>query len=240
MTAELWDQAGLRDMLRLGAGRISERKLDLFNGWCCHSLRPYLTDPRSRGAARYAEQHIDEGCPDTPEREAILLAAKDAVEELIKWAHAAPTSAEMRKRRVYAHAAQIAQQALGHDQPNRGVWANAQLTIFAFGWANGELAASQVGSEELRDEHLRLQSTIFRDIVGNPFRPIEFDPRWRTEDTIGLARAIYEERTFGRLPILADALMDAGCEDEHLLGHCHARGPHTRGCWVVDLVLGKV
>src|SRR6478752_8015228 len=110
MSPELWDKASLREMLNalaaLPVGRVSDRKLDLFNGWCCHALRPYLTDPRSRAAARYAEQHIDEGCPDSAEREAILLAAKDAVEELIKWAHAAPTSAEMRKCRVYAHAAQ--------------------------------------------------------------------------------------------------------------------------------------
>jgi hypothetical protein len=226
-------------MLTLAAGRVSDRKLDLFNGWCCHALRPYLRDPRSRAAARYAEQHVDEGCPDTPEREAILEAAKKAVEELIKWADGAPTTLEIRRRRVYAFTAQIAQQALGHDQPSRGVWANAQLTAFAFGYANDEPPACLPGSEELRDEHLRLQAQIFRDIVGDPFEPVAFDPRWRTEDTLGLARGIYEDRAFARLPLLADALMDAGCADDRLIGHCRSAGPHTRGCWAIDLVLGK-
>jgi len=243
MSPELWDAASLREMLHalagLPAGRVCDRKLDLFNGWCCHALRPYLTDPRSRAAARYAEQHIDQGCPDSPERESILESAKQAVEDLIKWADGAPTAAETRRRRVYAFTAQIAQQSLGHDQRNRGVWANAQLTAFAFGYANDEPPAYLPGSEELRDEHLRLQATIFRDIVGNPFRPVAFDPRWRTEDTLGLARGIYDERAFARLPLLADALMDAGCADDSVVGHCRSAGPHARGCWAVDLVLGK-
>jgi hypothetical protein len=80
---------------------------------------------------------------------------------------------------------------------------------------------------------------LLRCIFGNPFRVVSFDPRWRTEDVLGVARGIYEERAFDRLPLLADALMDAGCDDEQVLGHCRDEGPHARGCWVVDLVLGK-
>jgi hypothetical protein len=80
---------------------------------------------------------------------------------------------------------------------------------------------------------------LLRDIFGNPFRPVSFDPRWRTADTLGLARGIYEDRAFDRLPLLADALMDAGCADEQVIGHCRSEGAHVRGCWVVDLVLGK-
>jgi hypothetical protein len=78
-----------------------------------------------------------------------------------------------------------------------------------------------------------------RDIFGNPFRPVAFDPRWRSADAVGLARGIYDERAFERLPLLADALMDAECGDEQVLSHCRSEGPHVRGCWVVDLVLGK-
>ena len=80
---------------------------------------------------------------------------------------------------------------------------------------------------------------LIRDVFGNPFRHVAFDPRWRTADTVGLARGIYEERAFDRLPLLADALMDAGCDEDQLLAHCRSDGPHVRGCWVVDLVLGK-
>jgi hypothetical protein len=76
-------------------------------------------------------------------------------------------------------------------------------------------------------------------IFGNPFRPVALDPRWRTADVTALARGIYEDRAFDRLPLLADALMDAGCGDEQVLAHCRSDGPHVRGCWVVDLVLGK-
>ncbi|HJZ60331.1 MAG TPA: hypothetical protein VKE74_35635 [Gemmataceae bacterium] len=85
-----------------------------------------------------------------------------------------------------------------------------------------------------------VQVALLRDIFGNPFRPVAVDPRWLTSDVVALARGIYEGRAFDRLPILADALQDAGCENADILGHC--RDPqlaHIRGCWVVDLVLGK-
>jgi hypothetical protein len=85
----------------------------------------------------------------------------------------------------------------------------------------------------------RSQADLVREVVGNPFRPVLFDSRWRTSDVVGLARAIYEDKAFERMPILADALMDAGCEDEQVISHCRGDGPHVRGCWVVDLVLGK-
>jgi hypothetical protein len=85
----------------------------------------------------------------------------------------------------------------------------------------------------------RMQADLVREIIANPFRPAAFDPRWRTSDAVALAQSIYDERAFERLPILADALMDAGCEDEQVISHCRSEGPHVRGCWVVDLVLGK-
>ena len=79
-----------------------------------------------------------------------------------------------------------------------------------------------------------------RDIFGNPFRPVAFDPSWRTEAAVGIARGIYEDRAFERMPILADALEEAGCCNVDILSHCREPGEHVRGCWVVDLVLGKV
>ncbi|MBM3981841.1 MAG: hypothetical protein FJ304_16510 [Planctomycetes bacterium] len=79
-----------------------------------------------------------------------------------------------------------------------------------------------------------------RCIFGNPFRPVAFDPAWRTDTAVALARQMYESREFSALPILADALQDAGCDNEDVLNHCREPGTHVRGCWVVDLVLGKV
>ena len=83
------------------------------------------------------------------------------------------------------------------------------------------------------------QCDLIRDIFGNPFRPVTVDPRWQTETVVALATGIYAERAFDRMPILADALEDAGCDHADILTHCRGDGPHVRGCWVVDLVLGK-
>ncbi|MBN9119184.1 MAG: hypothetical protein J0I06_08490 [Planctomycetes bacterium] len=77
-------------------------------------------------------------------------------------------------------------------------------------------------------------------MFGNPFRPVACDPAWLTSDVVALARGIYEEKTFDRMPILADALQDIGCTNEDVLSHCRATNQvHVRGCWVVDLLLGK-
>jgi hypothetical protein len=89
------------------------------------------------------------------------------------------------------------------------------------------------------DANRAVQCHLLRDIFGSPFRLVALNANWRTADVLGLARAIYDERAFDRLPILADALQDAGCDDEPLLGHCRGRGPHVRGCGAVDLVLGR-
>jgi hypothetical protein len=71
------------------------------------------------------------------------------------------------------------------------------------------------------------------------FRPVTFKPVWLTSTVVGLARQMYESRDFSPMPILADALQDAGCDSDDILDHCRGPGPHVRGCWVVDLVLGK-
>jgi hypothetical protein len=83
------------------------------------------------------------------------------------------------------------------------------------------------------------QATLLRDIFGNPFRPVTFSLSWRTDTALALARQMYESRDFSAMPILADALQDAGCDSTDILGHCRGPDPHVRGCWVVDLVLGK-
>jgi hypothetical protein len=84
------------------------------------------------------------------------------------------------------------------------------------------------------------QANLLRDIFGNPFRPVTFSPSWRTDTALSLARQMYDARDFSTMPILADALQDAGCDSEDILGHCRdASATHVRGCWVVDLVLGK-
>jgi hypothetical protein len=81
-----------------------------------------------------------------------------------------------------------------------------------------------------------------RDIFGNPFRPVPLAPAWLAwnDGTLGqLAAAIYEQRAFDRLPVLADALEEAGCDNPEMLTHCREPGPHVRGCWLVDLLLQR-
>jgi hypothetical protein len=80
---------------------------------------------------------------------------------------------------------------------------------------------------------------LIRDIFSNPFRPAALDPHWLTSTVVDLAQDIYQERVFERMPILADALMDSGCNSEEIISHCQGDGPHVRGCWVIDLILGK-
>jgi hypothetical protein len=101
-----------------------------------------------------------------------------------------------------------------------------------------------VGMAKFSDEVLvlgerRAQAASIRDIVGNPFHPVSFSASWRTDTAVTLARQMYESRDFGAMPILADALQDAGCDNQDILSHCRTETMHVRGCWVVDLVLGK-
>jgi hypothetical protein len=86
----------------------------------------------------------------------------------------------------------------------------------------------------------KMQIEIVHDVVGNPFRPVAFDPAWQTTTAISLAQTMYDARDFAAMPVLADALEDAGCAVPDVLNHCRdPKGAHVRGCWVVDLVLGK-
>ncbi len=84
------------------------------------------------------------------------------------------------------------------------------------------------------------QAALVRDIFGNPFRKVKFDKRWRTDTAVAVAKQMYESRDFGAAPILADALQDAGCDSDDLLNHLRdTSATHVRGCWALDLVLGK-
>jgi hypothetical protein len=105
----------------------------------------------------------------------------------------------------------------------------------AGGWAEADAVRAKERIE---------QAALLRCLFGNPFRsPPHLDPSWLTwNDCIvkRLAEGIYEERAFDRMPVLADALEEGGCESEDLLRHCRERGlAHCRGCWVVDLLLNK-
>ena len=84
----------------------------------------------------------------------------------------------------------------------------------------------------------RVMRGVVWEVAGNPFRRTDFAP-WRTGTAVALARQMYERREFSAMPILADALQDAGCDDDDVLRHCRDACEHVRGCWVVDGVLGR-
>ena len=80
-------------------------------------------------------------------------------------------------------------------------------------------------------------SHFLRDIF--PFRPVSFAPSWRAPTVTFLAQTMYDARDFSAMPLLADALQVSGCDNAEVLNHCRGLGPHCRGCWVVDAILGK-
>lgn len=105
---------------------------------------------------------------------------------------------------------------------------------------NDCMAAYHVRPSSPRESEWYVDPVIWvRDIFGDPFHPVNFDPAWRTPDVCTLAESAYRDRDFTLLPVLGDALLDAGCANEDVLAHCRAKTPHTRGCWVLDRILGK-
>jgi hypothetical protein len=118
-----------------------------------------------------------------------------------------------------------------------GRWCSRLLEVASL-WVDDGLYRAL--KRKFRKEEIEHQLHLFADIFGNTSNPPLFSSGWRTDTAVSLANQMYESRDFGAMPILADALQDVGCEDEAILHHCRdANQVHVRGCWVVDLVLGK-
>src|SRR5262245_21028388 len=92
--------------------------------------------------------------------------------------------------------------------------------------------AAEYAANTLGEAEKSAQVALLKDLFGNPFCPVSVNPAWLTSTVISLAEGIYAERAFDRLPILADALQDAGCANSDVLEHSRSEGPHVRGCWV--------
>jgi hypothetical protein len=198
----------------------SYRKLRLFAVACCRRIWPLIKDERCRRAVEVAERFAD--------GQASRLEVEVAESE--------------------------ARTALPTQHPSKGVtvgtkaWRETRVmhAVARAAWYtaanNARNAAYEVYSvTQLRglDQGEFWQCDLLREMFGNPIHPATTDPSWLTTAVVGMATAIYADRTFDRLPILADALEEAGCTNAGILGHCRGLGPHVRGCWVVDLLLGK-
>jgi hypothetical protein len=120
--------------------------------------------------------------------------------------------------------------------PPEAIWADAVRLLISVPARQATLVVIRLTAAVLtRDEQVGLLLCIF----SLPHQRYEADPTWLTSTVTAIAKGMYESRDFSAMPILADALEDAGCTDEGVLNHCRGGGPHVRGCWVVDLVLGK-
>jgi hypothetical protein len=160
--------------------------------------------------------------------------SRAAVEMAERYADGLATEVELAAVHVEAGAAVPAQPA------SWSAASHAAYLAFVTAAAHAPYAARQVAGGVPWGAGARRE--LLREVIGNPFRPARLDPAWLCWDagTVRrLALGIYEERAFERLPVLGDALEEAGCADETLLAHCRGGALHVRGCWLVDLLLGK-
>jgi len=218
MTAAEWqgcaDPVRLLEWLigpRLRAS-VSDRKLRLFACACVRRGWDLLGDERSRMAIEVAE-HFAEGNAN----EEALSAAMDAADA-------------------------VCQERMPEDAYTQYIAAQEAAR------AADEVAdfAAEFAVDEPAIRERTLDADLIREVFGDPFRRATLEPAWRTPTVTGLATAAYDERLLPggeldstRLAILADALEEAGCTAEVILDHLRLSGPHVRGCWAVDLILGK-
>jgi hypothetical protein len=212
--------------------QASDRKLLLFAVACCRRIWDRLDDA-SRSLLLATERYGDGGCSKSQ-----LLSARRLVRERTRQY----PSAEW-----YATAA-LRDAASVHDSEPHGSYSPDQAmgvarlvtrSLLPTEFINGIAIGSDYSQTPEWKGESAGQASLVRDIFGNPFRPVTFSPAWRTDTAVALVRQMYEARDFSAMPILADALQDAGCDSDDILTHCRGEGPHVRGCWVVDLVLRR-
>jgi hypothetical protein len=204
--------------------RLGDRRFRLFACACCRRIWPLITSGASREAVRINERYADQ-----------MASWKEVVKARI--AAELPWYESDQARYAVIAAAQ------------KSVAASQVATVARYAVTGGVIAGVPNAlkrppqNAEALGEEIVAQSALVRDIFGPlPFRPVRILPawlRWHDGAAVHLARTIYGERRFQDLPILADALEEAGCTDLDILSHCRQPGEHARGCWVVDLVLGN-
>jgi hypothetical protein len=199
---------------------ISERKARLLACACCRRIWDLLTDPRSRSAVTVAERFAD----DEATMIELFTAKRDAVSATGIAANAAYWAASAKPSSPLVNAFDAAVGALARH---------------AVGDARHDAAALW---DAVQGQSQLFQVSLIREVIGNPFRDYPLDPHWLAweDGTVPrIARGIYEDRAFDRMPILGDALEEAGCSYEDILAHCRSGDEHLRGCWVLDMILDK-
>jgi hypothetical protein len=243
MTAEEWlactDPEPMVEFLR---ARASDRKLRLFAVACCMRTSQFFKNEQTKNALDIVERFAD----GLTSQEELRQAAEKADQIQRETANAAYKFGE--REGNYLAAEPLYSESYAAD----AILSAAKLDIHAVTYMTKcammpayssieqlDRDAMQAALDSVYFGEPRIQVNLVRDIFANPFRPVIFDPAWLTPKVKTLAQAIYDDRAFEGMPILADALAEAGCSNPDILNHCRGPGPHVRGCWVVDLVLGK-
>jgi hypothetical protein len=208
-------------MLEFLGGKASDRKLRLFACACVRRVWPALPQGLAHEVVRLSEDYAD---------------GKAASRDL----------GRVRKpaRKPVLHPSNFISLSLApllrRDFSSQDASETAEAVARFVGWeCRGGRPVEYVIHEDVEQAEKKDQATLLRDLFGNPFRPVSADAAWLTPTVVGLAQAIYDGGAFGRLPALAGALGEAGCQEADLLVHCRAPGPHVKGCWAVDRILGK-
>jgi len=235
------------DMLNFLRGKVSERKLRLFAAACVRQVWHLLADDRFRKAVESAEAFAD-GLLDMAALSAvheIALQAWHALASHNEWAEQRAKFTEYPKHSA-AFAAVMVSWGPSYTEGAHSAVSRGSTSIVNAVWADTN---QQQDDEDQRDSAAldiayEWQSSVLRDIFGNPFRTVSLATACLTPIVISLATAAYEERLLPsgeldttRLAILADALEEAGCDNADILAHLRGPGPHVRGCCVLDLLL---
>jgi hypothetical protein len=236
--------------------KVSARKKRLLACGCCRVLGAVVADERSRAAVTASERFAD-GQADLAELNRAGQAAREAWEEKYRRYRdhssgvtiVSPPGPPAEWTALYhaersTYAVMYASLASMEDTPpswdDEGYIGLRTMTVAYWQgpWHAALAAFSASGSKDISWPGVAL----IHDLFGNPFRPVAFDPTWLTWNdgvAVKLAQAVYDDHAFDRLPILADALEEAGCGNTDILDHCRQPRVHVRGCWLVDLLLGK-
>jgi hypothetical protein len=223
------------------SGNLSDRKQRLFDCACARRIWHLLRDEKARRAVEIAERFADDlvTVDDLRETQAAVLAAAHAkATEAVLGAAQAKASVLPGTPDSYDVLSAAAGTAWEYRSGADPLLHAAQAIAWEGLLKNGP-AERRTAKKKLLEER-KVQAGLLRDIVGSPSRPTRaLDYPWVTDKARMLGQRIYDNTAFDRLPELADTLTQAGCDDAKLLGHCWLPGPHVRGCWVVDLILGK-
>ena len=245
MTEQEWASCtDPRKMLEFLRGKVSSRKLRLFALACCQRIDRLIDDERSRAALGFAELHAEVGVARRRGRAALMQAGREAHWEVYTPIYDAPASESKARALIVANARYAPVNLLQCDAMHAALCAFTYAS-FAVAW-EAQLASGSGVYHDLLDEFKQLeqagQTHLLRDLLGDAFHSIMVNPvwlAWNDQAALKLAQGIYEDRAFDRLPILADALEESGCDHAGLIGHLRGSGLHVRGCWAVDLLLGK-